>query len=345
MRSLCYAAFLLLGWGQPGAAGAEPRVYRIGIVAVDAVSQESLPPHLVEIHAESMVVFRQRVEDIFGALGRFETATWMATRDGRRYEYSGPGEADFVAHFTLHAFGKIYRNESVLRYGNTPRDATGTNSSPYEINSRPAISGRLEVELVDLSRNRIFWATLHDSTAIVPHDRGIFLYNPRRYPGSNHPALIRDHLASIIRMQAHNHSMQRAMAAADRWFVSLPEDDIATAQGLLDGLVLSLRTELDSNLPLEARVAELLPGEDGKGHVVLDIGAQSGLRPRLKLDLWRPLPSEQKVGQVEVVRVDSSSAVARISKVDRGLRRQGKGPAVGDRAISRKRHPPEVSRR
>ena len=35
------------------------------IVAVDAVSQESLPPHLVEMHAESMVVFRQRVEDIF----------------------------------------------------------------------------------------------------------------------------------------------------------------------------------------------------------------------------------------------------------------------------------------
>jgi hypothetical protein len=345
VRSLCYAALLLLGWGQPGAVDAEPRVYRIGIVAVDAVRQGSLPPHLGEMHAESMVVLRQLVEDIFGALGRFETATWMATRDGRRYEYSGPGDADFVAHFTLRAFGKIYRNESVLRYGKSPLNAAGGTSSPYEIYSRPAISGRLEVELVDLSRNRVFWSTLHDSTAIVPHDSRIFLYNPSKYADWNHPALIRDHLSSIVRLQANNHSMQGAMASADRWFVSLPKDDIATAEGLLDGLVLSLRTELDNNLPLEARVAELLPSEDGKGHVVLDIGAQSGLRPRLRLDLWRPLPSEQKVGQVEVVRVDSHTAVARISKVDRGLRRQGEGPAVGDRAVSRKRHPPEVSKR
>ena len=344
MRPLC-VALLLLCWWQPETVGAEPRVYRIGIVTVDAVAQESLPPHLIDVHAESMIVLRQLVEDLFRDLGRFETAPWMAIRDGRRYEYAGPGEVDFVAHFTLRSFGKIYRNESVPRYGNFSSDAAGPASSPYEIYSRPIISGRLEVEMVDLSRNRIFWSSLRDTTAIVPHDPNIFLYNPGRYPDRNHPALISAHLANIIRLQAFNHSLQGAMAGSDRWFVSLPGDDIVTAQGLLRGLVLSLRTELDHNLPLEARIAQLLPDDDGERHVVLDVGAQHGLRPRMKLDLLRPLPSEQKVGQVQIVAVDSSTAMARISKVDRKLRRQGEGPAVGDRAISRKRRPPEESDR
>lgn len=343
MRPLS-VALLLLCWGQPETVGAEPRVYQIGIVTVDAVAPEPLPPHLIDIHAEFVPVLRQLVAGLFRDLGRFETAPWMAIRDGRRYEYSGPGDADFVAHFTLRSFGKLYRNESVPRYGNLP-GTTGPTASPYEIYSRPVITGRLEVELVDLSRNRIFWSTLRDTTAIVPHDPSIFLYNPSRYPDRNHPALISAYLADIIRLQAFNHSLQGAMNGSDRWFVSLPGDDVATARSLLRGLVLSLRDDLDDNLPLEAHITELLPDEDGKGQVVLDVGAQHGLRPRMKLDLLRPLPSEQKVGQVEIVTVDSSTALARVSKVDRKLRRRGEGPAIGDRAISRRRRPPEALHR
>ncbi len=343
MKALC-ATLLLLCWGQPETVEAEPRIYRIGLVTVDAVAKELLPPHLVDIHGEFVVVLRRLVEGLFRDLGRFETAPWMAIREERRYEYSGPGDADFVAHFTLRSFGKIYRNESVPRYGSLP-SATGPSSSPYEILSRPIISGRLEVELVDLQRNRIFWSSLRDTTAIVPHDPSIFLYNPGRYPGRNHPALISAHLADIIRLQAFNHSLQGAMAGADRWFVSLPGDDVSTAKSLLRGLVLSLRSEIDCNLPLEAHISQLLPDEVGKGQVMLDVGARHGLRPHMKLDLFRPLPSEQKVGQVEIVGVDSSTAIARVSKIDRKLRRQGGGPALGDRAISLKRRPPEETRR
>ncbi len=40
---------------------------------------------------------------------------------------------------------------------------------------------------------------MRDSTVLVPHDPYIYLYNPKKYPGLSHPALIRTHLSRIIR--------------------------------------------------------------------------------------------------------------------------------------------------
>jgi len=343
VKPLCSAALLVLAWGLPADLGAAPRVYRIGIVTTDAVDAEVLPPHLADVHARAMAGLRRQLCGVLEGLGRAETVPWMGVSDGRRYTYSGAAPADFVAHLTLHHFGKIYRNESVLRYSELPQQASGSgvSSSPYEIYSRPAIQGRLEVELVDPERGKTLWSALQDSSAIVPHEPHVFLYNPSRYPGWTHPALVRAHLAGILRLQAYNHALQRAMVSADRWFVSTVGDDLTTATGLLDGLVASLRGEIDRNLPLEGRIADLLPDREGKPHLLLNLGSRHGLRPRLRLDLWRPLPSDQKVGQIEVVTVDSLTAVARVRKVDRGLRRRGEGPGVGDRAVSRRRPAPE----
>ena len=341
MRLLYCTALVLLGWGRPQAALAEPRIHRIGIVITDAVDREALPLHLMDRHAESLIDLRHRVEVLLSGLGRFETAAWEAVADGRRYAYSGPGSVEFVSHVTLHDLGKIYRNDSLVRYTGYPADVFGSGqpSGPYEIISQPAINGRLEIELVDLGNGKTFWSALQDSTAIVPHDSHVFLYNPRKYPGRTHPAVIRAHLADIIRLQALNYSVQRAMAGSDRWFVSTPSDDVATARGLLAGLVASFRAALDGNLPLEGHIAALLPEEDGEQRVLLNIGARDGVAPRLRLDIWRPLPSEQKVGQVEVVEADSSTAIARVRKIARKLRRRGEGPSPGDRVVSRKRRP------
>ena len=60
----------------------------------------------------------------------------------------------------------------------------------------------------------------------------------------------------------------------------------------------------------------------------------------LRLDVWRPAPSEEKVGQVQILRVDSTSALARVRKVARSVRRAGESVAAGDRVVSRKRTSP-----
>lgn len=339
LRPLSCVALLLLSWGVAPAARAEPRVHRIGVAVTDAVDRRALPPHLLETQTEIRSDLNRRVRDLLNGLGRFETAPWFAVADGRRYSFSGHGSVDLICHVTLHDLRKIYRNDSLMRlasYG-VNASAMGEPPGPYEIISQPAIIGRLEIELVDPGNGKVIWSILRDSTAIVPHDPHLFLYNPSKFPRVNHPDLISAHLADIIRLQAGNYALQSAMANAERWFVSTPDNDVATTRGLLAGLVAAGRAELDANLPLEGHLVALLPDEDGEARVLLSIGWRDGVTPRLRLDLWRPLPSDEKVGQIEVVAADSTSATARVRKIDRKLRQRGEGPAPGDRAISRKR--------
>lgn len=314
-------------------------MYRLGVAVSDAVDHRALPPHLLERQGEIQFELGRQVRELLDGLGRFESSPWEALAEGRRFSFSGPGSVDFVVHLTLHRLGKIYRNDSLMRLASYSADASGTGEppGPYEIIAQPAIVGRLEIELVDPDNGKVIWSTLRDSTAIVPHDPHLFVYNPTRFPRFTHPALIRAYLADILRLQAGNYALQRSMANAERWFVSTPGADVATAGGLLSGLVASSRARIDANLPLEGRIDSLLPDEGGESRVLLNIGARDGVSPKLRLDLWRPLPSERKVGQVEVVTVDAGTAVARVRKVDRKLRQRGEGPATGDRAISRKR--------
>ena len=81
----------------------------------------------------------------------------------------------------------------------------------------------------------------------------------------------------------------------------------------------------------------LLPERKGKAHVQLNIGAQHGLIAKMRLQVLRPDPSDQKVGQLEVVEVDSTTAIARLRKLDKKLRKLGEGLQLQDRVISPKR--------
>jgi len=81
----------------------------------------------------------------------------------------------------------------------------------------------------------------------------------------------------------------------------------------------------------------LLPERKGKPHVQLNIGAQHGLVRKMRLQVLRPDPSDQKVGQLEVVEVDSTTAIARLRKLDKKLRKHGEGLQLQDRVISPKR--------
>jgi hypothetical protein len=112
---------------------------------------------------------------------------------------------------------------------------------------------------------------------------------------------------------------------------------LAVAKGLLKGLAADLAADIDANIPLEGRIAAILPEQKGKAHVQLNIGAQHGLASRMRLDVWRPEPSQQKVGQLEVVEIDSTTAIARLRKLDKKLRERGEGLQLQDRVISSKR--------
>jgi hypothetical protein len=57
----------------------------------------------------------------------------------------------------------------------------------------------------------------------------------------------------------------------------------------------------------------------------------------MRLDVWRPQPSQQKVGQVEVVELDSTTAIARLRKIEKKLKKRGEGLQKQDRVISHKR--------
>jgi hypothetical protein len=105
-------------------------------------------------------------------------------------------------------------------------------------------------------------------------------------------------------------------------------------------LVLSLAADLDRNLPIEGRITQILPSEAGVPRVQLGLGARHGLVPAMRLEVWRPLPATQKVGEVEVVAVDSLSATARLRRLDRKIRKQGDGLQLWDRVISPKRLSP-----
>ena len=98
-----------------------------------------------------------------------------------------------------------------------------------------------------------------------------------------------------------------------------------------------MAADIDANLPLEGRIAAILPQQKGKSRVQLNIGAQHGLASRMRLEVWRPEPSQQKVGQLEVVATDSTTAIAKLRKLDKKLKKSGEGLQLQYRVISAKR--------
>jgi hypothetical protein len=209
----------------------------------------------------------------------------------------------------------------------------------YEIVSLPAISGGLELRLVEPHRAKVLWSAYRDSTVIVPYDPQAFILNTRKYPGLTPPGLLQEHLAELMRLRQNNSAVDRLLEVADRWFVSRPAADIQVSQALLGGLLQSFAGDLDSNFPLEGRIVGFVPDQSGAQRVQLNIGALHGLTPRLRLEVWRPLPATQKVGNLEVMEVDSTTSTARLKDLDRKIRKRGEGLQPQDRVISPNRPP------
>ena len=327
-------ASLVLG-GQP--ANAQPHIYTIGLVFTDLVEQEILPVHLAEQHPRLMREIERAIRDIFTDLGRFRVVRLRSIREAR--DPTGQEPIDYLAHFILNKAHKTYHNQVIHHYEDWGLldDGGPSEGQTYTVISLPSIVCQLEVKLEDLHRDKIFWSDLRDSSAVIPYDKQLFLYNSWKYPGASHPGLTRAFLADLLRLQMADPATERALNVAERWFVSKPSSDLAVARGVLKGLADNLAPDLDANLPLEGRIAALLPERKGKPHVELNIGTQHGLTKRMRFDVWRPRPSQQKVGQIEVVDVDSTTAIARLRKLDKKLKKRGDGLQVQDRVISPKR--------
>ena len=323
-------------------AAGQPQVYSIGIVFTDLVDQETLPLHLKEQHPTIVKTINQEIRQLFSDLNRFRTLHLQSSGEADDPLYHGAQSVDYIAHFTLSKAYKTYHNQILYYYdGEDERlqfdDGGPSKNSSYEVISLPAIIGQITVKLVNPRRNKIFWSDLRDSSAVIPYNQQLFLRNAWKYPGGSHPGLVRAFLADILRLQMANPSVERALNVSERWFVSDPSDDVEVAKGLLQGLAANLAADIDANLPLEGRIETLLPERKGKAHVQLNIGAQHGLAPKMRLQVLRPEPSQQKVGQLEVVEIDSTTAIARLRKLDKKLRKHGEGLQLQDRVISPKR--------
>ena len=320
----------------------QPQIHTIGLAITDLVKLEALPAHLRRQHPLLMEALHRQMATLFEDLGRFQTFDWRAGSDRDKYQYHGEEPVDFVAHVIVHRLYRVYSNKMVYAgpFGtptNSKFPSGGTQN--VEVLSFPLVSGRIEVRLVDPLKDKVFWSAQRDSSSIVPHDEFRFIYNPTKYPGVTPPSLIQTYLADILRLQRSNPTVERAMYASDRWYISEPEDDVETAGDVLADLVRSFYPELDGNLPLEGRIEALMTKkEKGKPTCLLNIGSNHGLVPRLRLDVWRDTPAEVKVGQVEIVRLNSTSAIAKLRKLEKKIRKRGETLQSGDRVISRRRH-------
>ncbi len=327
---------------------AQPRTYAVGLAVTDGVAAIALPPHLRARHSQLVGDLCAQLRQLLLGLGRLQIASWGATFSANRFQYQGPGEVDFVVHVFLSQADKIFRNQVI--YANQmlvalPPGYGGQDAGlDYEVVSLPAFGARLEVWLVDPGRNKVLWSAQRDTTATIAFDPQVFIWNTRKYPGFTPPRVLQDNLADLMRLRQDNRNVDRLLDVADRWFVSKPTADVKTSQEVLWDLVQSLATDLDCNLALEGTVTQVLPYEAGETQVQLDLGARHGLALGLRLEVWRPLPATQKVGELEVVAVDSTTATARLRRLDKKIRKQGEGLQVSDRVISTKR-PPVAGRR
>ena len=318
----------------------QPRVLTIEIEIVDQVDPAGLPPHLQRIKPVFLANLHKNMQAIFKALGRCEILDRHPDLPRADQSHRESGAVDIEARVTVLQLYKSYRNKLFL---GTHDDINVFDEFYYapgteEVIAEPVIVGRLELDLVDARKGKRFWSRLSDSTATIPYHNHRYIINPAKHPGATHPELLQNHMADILRLSnVPGSPLRYSLDAADRWFISAPRDDIHTARGLLKGLAASFYTAVDSHLPLEGQVVELLPEEKGKRRVLLNIGATHGVVPGLKFEVRRPLPASQKVGQIQVIKVDSTTAIARVRKIDRHLRKRGEGLQPGDRAISKKR--------
>jgi len=306
-----------IGWTGYGVASAEPRATTLGVTIVDRVDMTVVPAHLRTQHPVLVRHLGLAVRRALGQVGRFRI---------QRLPGAAADDVDFEVRIDLNQVQKVYTNE-LLYY--TERELLDEvdlgpqgGGSQYEVVSLPSVNVEFDVRLV-APRDVVLWSASLDSTVVVPHDESIFIYNTWKYPGATDPGLTRQFLADILRLQDANRWVERVLSVSDRWIISRPGDDLRTAQDIIGRLAASFAVDVDDHVPLEGRVLDQQTSAEGEVLVKLDVGGYHGLALRHRLELWRPPPAQKKVGQVEIVRLDSTTAVARIRKLDRDLKKTG----------------------
>ena len=74
------------------------------------------------------------------------------------------------------------------------------------------------------------------------------------------------------------------------------------------------------------------------------MGYKDGIHKKARLDVLRPEMPDPKIGQVEVLSVDSTSAIGYLRKLERTVRKRGDTVHIGDQIVSRKRPPTQAKR-
>jgi hypothetical protein len=110
-------------------------------------------------------------------------------------------------------------------------------------------------------------------------------------------------------------------------------------------MVADLIPEIDANLPLSGSIVSQA-GLDEKLRPMfqLDLGIDVGIRNKMRLEVFRSGKSGSKIGQIEIVSVDSASSIGRVRKLERSVRKRGGTIDVGDQVISRQRPPKDVKK-
>lgn len=260
---------------------------------------------------------------------------WRRTR--------GKDGATFTLRLQLRRFSKIFRNRGLYQ-ARDQLSPTAQEPIMREMIALPVLSGAIEAHLINDQREKTIWSTLHDSSTMLAHN-GRFIYNLEKYPGYTPPDLIRDYAVPILRHRSKRPSALRMLSAADRWYISNADKDLVSAYAMLRQMVADLIPEIDANLPLSGSIVSQV-GLDHKRRPMfqLDLGMDVGIREKMKLEVFRPGKSGAKIGQIEIVSVDSSFSVGRVRKLERSVRRRGATIDVGDVVISRQRPPKEVKR-
>ncbi len=320
---------------------------RVAVAFSDASNPAVQWDHLRPFHNSVLFKTRSAVFAGFENIVRCKVMPQAVTLDARgRSRFDDKDDADYALHFIIRRLDKFFRNRTTYQSG---YDYSNTNysagqSSPREIIALPVLSAAIEVRLILLERGKVMWSTLQDSTVQMPHGKR-FVYNPEKYPGFTHPEIMRDYVAPILRQRLRRPSALRMLTVADRWYLSDSTEDITAAGALLKGMIDDLMPQIDARLPLYGSIISFM-GADKKNRqqFQLDLGTKHGIVEKARLDVFRQSTAAEKVGQVEIVSVDSSSSVARLRKLERSVRKRGETLAIGDRVISRQR-PPQFGKR
>tara|TARA_B100000579_G_scaffold403490_1_gene387549 strand:+ start:817 stop:1182 length:366 start_codon:yes stop_codon:yes gene_type:complete len=120
--------------------------------------------------------------------------------------------------------------------------------------------------------------------------------------------------------------------------LSSPQDDIAYARNLTEAVVVKSVMDLMAQLPIRGQILSVQePDQQSRRQFTVDLGEVHGIRDGLTLDVYSEKRKLEKIGKIKIVATGRNSSVAREHKIERGARRNGIFPSVGDPVVSEKR--------